>query len=156
MLIDSLSREAELEEVTDAVLLSRSDDCNALAAVELRGDLGYGHVYRIAPDHDQPDLLPPATEIDILGDSDLTLAALSQRVARGEQVTRTTVDGSATAERHQNGTVLFVVDPHGSLRAATAHDGAAPHTGDVAIVLGTPSGGPGDPRAGSRDGVRRA
>jgi hypothetical protein len=32
MLIDPLSREAELEEVTDAVLLSRSDLFNALAA----------------------------------------------------------------------------------------------------------------------------
>jgi NhaP-type Na+/H+ or K+/H+ antiporter len=139
MLIDSLSREAELEEVTDAVLLSRSDDFNALAAVSLRGDLGYGHVYRIAPDRDQPDLLPPATEIEILGDSDLTLAALSQRVAQGEQVTRRTVDGSATSERRQKGTVLFVVDPHGGLRAATDHNGAKPRAGDVVITLGAPS-----------------
>ena len=49
MLIDSLNREAELEEVTDALLLSRSDDFNAIAALDLRGDLGHGHVYRIAP-----------------------------------------------------------------------------------------------------------
>jgi NhaP-type Na+/H+ or K+/H+ antiporter len=139
MLIDSLSREAELEEVTDAVLLSRSDDFNALAAVELRSDLGYGHVYRIAPDRDEPDLLPPATEIDILGDSDLTLAVLSQRVARGEQFNRRTVGHSATADRHQNGTVMFVVDPHGGLRAATDHNGAAPHDGDIVITLATPT-----------------
>ena len=36
--VHSLSREAELEEITDALLMSRSDDFNALAAAELRGD----------------------------------------------------------------------------------------------------------------------
>ena len=138
------------------MLLSRSDDFNALAAVELRGDLGYGHVYRIAPNRDEPDLLPPATEIDILGDSDLTLTALSQRIAAGEQLTRRTVGGSATTEPRQNGTVLFVVDAHGGLRAAADGNGAPPHTGDVVIALGDPIGGrPGDPRAGPRDGGRR-
>jgi NhaP-type Na+/H+ or K+/H+ antiporter len=49
ILVDSLGREADLEEVTDALLLTRSDDFNALAAAELRADLGHGHVYRIAP-----------------------------------------------------------------------------------------------------------
>jgi hypothetical protein len=67
------------------------------------------------------------------------LAALSRRVARGEQLTRTTLDRRATVERHQNGTVLFVVDPHGSLRAATDHNGAVPRAGDVVIALGAPS-----------------
>ncbi len=60
ILVDSLNREAELEEVTDAVLVSRSDDFNAFAASQLRADLGHGHVFRVAPDPDEPDLLPPA------------------------------------------------------------------------------------------------
>jgi hypothetical protein len=72
MLIDSLNREAELEEVTEALLVSSSDDFNALAAAELRGDLGPRHLYRVAPEPDEPDLVSPATEVGILGGSSLT------------------------------------------------------------------------------------
>ena len=64
---DDLDDEDELEEVTDALLLSRSDDFNALAASELRADLGHGHVYRIAPDPREPDLQPPPATADVLG-----------------------------------------------------------------------------------------
>ena len=85
ILVDSLSRETELEEVTDAVLMSRSDDFNALAAADLRGDLGHGHVYRFAPDPDEPALLAPTTEVDILGREGLTLAELNRRLADGGQ-----------------------------------------------------------------------
>jgi NhaP-type Na+/H+ or K+/H+ antiporter len=133
MLIDSLSREAELEEVTDALLLSRSDDFNALAAAELRNDLGHGHVYRIAPDHDQPDLLPPASEADILARNDLTFAELTRRVAHGEQFIRATADRTAATERNQDGTVLFVIDPNGGMHAAT--HGADPAIGDGDSVI---------------------
>ena len=44
MMVDAVSREAELEEVTDAMLLTRSDDFNTLAAAELRVELGHEHV----------------------------------------------------------------------------------------------------------------
>ena len=83
MLVDSLSRETELEEITDALLMSPNDDFNALAAAELRGDLGHGHVYRFAPDPDGPALLAPAAEVDILGRGELTLAELDRRLADG-------------------------------------------------------------------------
>jgi NhaP-type Na+/H+ or K+/H+ antiporter len=83
ILVDSLNREAELEEVTDALLLSRSDDFNALAASELRADLGHGHVYRIAPDPREPDLQPPAGAGDILGPEALTLDELTRRLDNG-------------------------------------------------------------------------
>jgi hypothetical protein len=139
ILIDSLSREAELEEVTDALLLSRSDDFNALAAAELRNDLGQGHVYRIAPDRDQPDLLPPASEADILARSDLTFAELSRRVAEGEQFIRTTADRAATAERNQDGTVLFVIDPNGGMHATTPGADPAVRKGDSVIRLVAPN-----------------
>jgi hypothetical protein len=139
MLIDSFNREAELEEVTDALLLSRSDDFNALAAAELRGDLGHGHVYRIAPEPDEPDLLPPATEIDILGRDDLTLTELTRRRAQGERFIGATVDRAATAERSQDGTVLFVVDPNGGMRAATDGDCPTLRNGDSVIKLAAPA-----------------
>lgn len=135
MLIDALNREAELEEVTDALLLSRSDDFNALVAVELRGDLGHGHVYRIAPDRDEPDLLPPAAERDIFGGHDLTLATLTGRLTRGERFTRATVDHADAIERRLNGTVLFVIDRHGGVHAAKDDRGPAVRDGDTVIRL---------------------
>jgi hypothetical protein len=142
MLVDSLNREAELEEVTDAVLLSRSDDFNALAATELRGDLGHGHVYRIAPDRDGPDLLPPATEANILGGDDLTLAELTQRLGQGERFVLAHVDSAATAEDTQDGTTLFVVDPNGGMRAATDGNHPVLRSGDTTIKLVAPAPNP--------------
>lgn len=126
------------EEVTDVLLLSRSDDFNALAASELRGDLGHGHVYRIAPEPDQPDLLPPASQADILGHDDLTLAEFTRRLEQGERFTHATVDRPAPAVLAQDGTVLFVVDPNGGMRAAT--DGRLPtmRNGDTTIKLVDP------------------
>ena len=142
MLVDSLNREAELEEVTDAVLLSRSDDFNALAATELRGDLGHGHVYRIAPDRDGPDLLPPATEANILGGHDLTLAELTQRLGQGERFVLAHVDSAATAQGTQDGTTLFVVDPNGGMRAATDGNHPVLRSGDTTIKLVAPAPNP--------------
>ena len=49
MLVDAMSREAELEEITQALLLTASDDFNALAAAELREELGHASVHRVAP-----------------------------------------------------------------------------------------------------------
>jgi NhaP-type Na+/H+ or K+/H+ antiporter len=60
LLVDAVSREVELEEVTDALLITSHDDFNALAAAELRAELGHGHVHRIAPDG-HAALLAPRT-----------------------------------------------------------------------------------------------
>jgi NhaP-type Na+/H+ or K+/H+ antiporter len=49
-MVDALGHEAELEEVTDAVLMSSSADFNALAAAELRIELGHDHVAVRSPD----------------------------------------------------------------------------------------------------------
>jgi hypothetical protein len=146
MLIDSLSREAELEQVTDALLLSRSDDFNALAAANLRGDLGHGHVYRIAPDPEAPDLLPPASEADILGGSGLTFAELTRRLARGEQLIGAAQDRGAATERGQDGTVLFVVHANGAVHAPTNGHAAGVRDGDTVIKLVAVSPERGDAR----------
>src|SRR3954454_7369698 len=82
IMVDAVNREAELEEISDALVLTRSDDFNALAAAELRAKLGHGHVYRVAPDPEQPDLLPPSTEAGILGDGELTFAELRSPLRR--------------------------------------------------------------------------
>jgi NhaP-type Na+/H+ or K+/H+ antiporter len=135
ILVDSLNRDAELEEITDALLLSRSDDFNALAAPELRADLGHGHVYRIAPDPNEPDLLPPATGHDIIGSEHLTLAELTRRLKHGARLERTTVDrGNGAAFRADAG-VLFVVGAGGGLQAATPGDRPTIRQGDTIISL---------------------
>jgi NhaP-type Na+/H+ or K+/H+ antiporter len=82
MMVDAVTREAELDEVTDALLLTRSDDFNALAAEELRIELGHAHVQRLAPDPDAPVLFPPAHEGGLL----LSYDEMSERFADGDQL----------------------------------------------------------------------
>ena len=57
MMVDAVEREDELEEVTDALLVTRSDDLNTFAAAALRPEVGHGHVFRVAPDPAAQDLL---------------------------------------------------------------------------------------------------
>ena len=140
MMVDAVSREAELEEITDALLLTGSDDFNALAAAELRGHLGHEHVYRVAPDPEQPDLLPPPREAGILGSDTLTFAELSRRFAAGAQITNH--DGTDDADSAATGTelTLFAVIPDG--RLSVAADGRLPDVrpGDTVIVLASRRG----------------
>ncbi len=135
LLVDSLNREAELEEISDALLLSRSDDFNALAAADLRQDLGHGHVYRVAPDPDEPDLLPPANAADILGSEELTRAELTRLLARGASLVHTRVNGSDGVELPPDGTLLFVIGANGEVRAATDGNRPQARAGDTVIQL---------------------
>jgi NhaP-type Na+/H+ or K+/H+ antiporter len=82
MMVDSMSREAELEEVTHALLLTGSDDFNALAAAELRTELGHERVQRPAPDPERSTLLPPAHEDGLLP----SFEEMSRRFGEGAQV----------------------------------------------------------------------
>ena len=82
MMVDAVTREAELDEVTDALLLTRSDDFNALAAEELRVELGHAHVQRLAPDPQAPVLIPPHHETGLLP----TYAEMERRFAGGERI----------------------------------------------------------------------
>jgi NhaP-type Na+/H+ or K+/H+ antiporter len=122
MLLDSVNREAELEEVTDALLLTRSDDFNALAAGELRRELGHDHVFRVAPDPETADLLPPSSDSVPIGSSELTHSELRRRVAAGWRIRMR--DG---AEPAQPGDIaLLVVDAggHVALHGTPARAGA--------------------------------
>jgi hypothetical protein len=135
ILIDSLNRETELEEVTDALLLSRSDDFNALAAAELRADLGHGHVYRIAPDANEPDLLPPAGRADVLGPRALTLAELTRLLADGARFVQTTIRTGSEVELAREPNLVFVVGANGAMRAATDHGDLIARDGDTLVTL---------------------
>jgi NhaP-type Na+/H+ or K+/H+ antiporter len=134
MMVDAVDRDAELEEVTDVLLLTRSDDFNAITAAELRGELGHGHVFRVAPDPEEPDLLPPSSEGGILGGPSLTFAELSDRFAAGARIIIRAADGSSGP----TDVPLFAVASDG--RLSVAADGSPPdvRAGDTVIVLTSP------------------
>jgi NhaP-type Na+/H+ or K+/H+ antiporter len=142
IMVDAISREAELEEVTDALLMSPSDDFNTLGAAELRDELGHRHVYRVAPDPNDPDLLPPSREIGILADRSLTFAEFERQFAAGAQI----VCRNAEADHRPDGrspiVPLAAVTPDGRLTFAA--DGLRPdfRVDDTLIALVPPAGRP--------------
>jgi NhaP-type Na+/H+ or K+/H+ antiporter len=135
MMLDAMSREAELEDVTDALVLTGNDDFNALAAVALRTELGHGRVYRAAPDLDETDLLAPAGEQGILGTDELTSAELRRRFATGARLVEEAVDGRPRHAAANGELALFVVTAGGGLRVASAGHPAAAKAGDRIIAL---------------------
>jgi NhaP-type Na+/H+ or K+/H+ antiporter len=138
MMVDAVEREAELEELTGALILTSSDDFNTLAAAELRPEIGHGHVFRLAPDPAMQDLLPPAGEGGILGNPDLTFAEVSRRFDAGARFVSHTVDGSGLDEVGW-GEVLFAVSPDSRVRVATDGGQPAVITGDTVICLAPPA-----------------
>jgi hypothetical protein len=136
LMVDALSREAELEEVTDALVLTGSDDFNALAAAELRIELGHGRVHRVAP-APETDLLPPVTGGGVLGGADLTFEELTRRFASGERLVATPAgdEPAAGPALWGAGTPLFAVTPGGRLRVAADGTDPAIAAGDTVIAL---------------------
>jgi hypothetical protein len=135
MIVDAVSREAELEEITDALLLTRSDDFNALAAAELRSRLGHGHVYRVAPDPEEPDLLPPSAEAGILGNTALTFAELDRRFAAGARFITRDVRQSVSADGGASDVALFALNADGRLTVAADGRPLESRAGARLIVL---------------------
>lgn len=134
MMVDAVDRDAELEEVTDVLLLTRSDDFNAVTAAELRSELGHGHVFRVAPDPEEPDLLPPSSEAGILGGPALTFAELSNRFAAGARIVLRPADGSS----RPTDVPLFAVASDGRLSIAADGSPLDVRAGDTVIVLTSP------------------
>jgi hypothetical protein len=133
IMVDAISREAELEEVTDALLLTPSDDFNTLGAAELRGELGHRHVYRVAAHPDDPNLLPPASEAGILGSRSLTYAELDRWFAAGARLETRNHDQSPASTAAD--VPLFAVSPSGRLRIAADGRPLNVQPGDTVIVL---------------------
>jgi hypothetical protein len=134
MMVDAVEKEAELEEVTDVLLVTRSDDFNALAAAELRSEVGHGHVYRVAPDPQEPDLLPPSGEGGILGSRALTFAEISRRFAAGERFVSLGVSENGRVDL-ERGIPLVAVSREGLLGVAV--EGPLPdlRPGDSVVFL---------------------
>jgi hypothetical protein len=136
MMLDAVSREAELEDVTDALLLTANDDFNALAAVALRTELGHGRVFRVAPEVEEMDLVAPPDEAGILGAESLTSAELRRRFANGARLVEAPVDGgSRRAARPDRELALFVVTAAGALHVVTDREEPPTRAGDTVIVL---------------------
>ncbi|PWU22295.1 MAG: sodium:proton exchanger [Candidatus Rokuibacteriota bacterium] len=137
MMVDDVSREAELEEVTDALLLTRSDDFNALAAANLRAELGHGHLYRVAPDPEAADLLPPAIEGGILSDGSLTFAELERRFASGARFVTHLLDESGL-QSAAGELPLLAVSAKGTLKVAVDGRRLDARPGDTVLALAGP------------------
>jgi NhaP-type Na+/H+ or K+/H+ antiporter len=131
LMVDAVSREAELEEVTDALLLTNYDDFNALAAAELRTELGHGRVHRVAPDPGEGDLAPPAAEAAIVADDGLTFAELHRSLEGGARIVAAEADGADVA----SAIPLFAVSPFGELRVMTRSARRPAKPGDTVVVL---------------------
>jgi NhaP-type Na+/H+ or K+/H+ antiporter len=144
--VERAAREAELEEVTDTLLLTGSDNFNALAAFELRQELGHDHVFRLAHGTDLLDLEPAYAEGRELFDPALTFGELTRRFDAGAAIVvrrpGDPANGSGTAG--EPSTLLFVISPAGQLRIATAGAAPAPSEVDTTIWLGggQAAGGP--------------
>jgi NhaP-type Na+/H+ or K+/H+ antiporter len=129
--VDVASREEELEEVTDALLMTDSDDFNALAAFELRQELGSDHVYRLPPRGELLDLVPGYAEGRILFGEDLTFAELTRRFDAGARLVE-------VADDHVGVTPLFVLTD-GELTIMTTGLQPEVSAGDTTIGLTTTS-----------------
>lgn len=140
IMVDAVSREEELEEVTDALLLSESDDFNTLGAADLREELGQRSVFRVAPDFEKPDLLPSSREGGILGNRLLTFAELDRQFAAGAQIVTRSADDDLPQEGTRNEVPLFAVTPEGRVTIAADGRPLDVRTGDRVIVLATRAG----------------
>jgi NhaP-type Na+/H+ or K+/H+ antiporter len=109
--LDIESIEAELEEVSDALVMSASDDFNALAAYELRRELGRDNVYRLSPAEPGGEVGVGASEGRLLFGPGLTYEELTRRLEAGAEIVAVAGDGRAAGT-----TPLFLLAGDGELR----------------------------------------
>jgi hypothetical protein len=145
--VDLASREEELEEVTDALLMTESDDFNALAAFELRQELGRDHVYRLPPGGDLLDLVPAHAEGRILFGEDVTFSELTRRFDAGARLVEVANDPDGVMP-------LFILDDSGELTIVTA--GLRPEVSAGDTMIGLAAGVPPNRSSPESDDVSRS
>ncbi|MGW6820226.1 cation:proton antiporter [Streptomyces sp. NPDC055005] len=137
---------AELEGITDVLLLTDEDDFNALALMTLK-ETAEGPVHRLMPPTRSHGVVAPYTGSEVLFSAGLNRPELARRYAAGARiVTREVRDGNIPAGHD----TLFLVRPDGRLTAATESTPPTPAAGDVAVLL-TPSP---EPRPGTASAPR--
>jgi NhaP-type Na+/H+ or K+/H+ antiporter len=134
--VDVESREAELEEVSKVLLMTESDDFNALAAFELRKELGSDRVFRLAADEGTLDLVPAYAEGGILFGERLTFAELSRRFDAGAELIELSWGREVGEDASGRGpTPLFALASDGSLQILAADGKPSPAPGTRTICL---------------------
>ncbi len=142
--VDLETREAELEEVSTALILTGNDDFNALAAFELRQELGSTRVYRLAPAGPGLDLVPAYAEGGLLFDERLTYPELTRRFEAGATVVQLPPGTDSGSGRLGGLDRLFIIDADGEVAVVTAGARVEPGDDDRVICLA----GPGATEAG--------
>ncbi|MEU8793746.1 cation:proton antiporter [Streptomyces sp. NPDC048643] len=127
---------AELEGITDVLLLTDEDDFNALAYMTLKETVE-GPVHRLAPPTRSHGVVAPYTGSESLFGEGLNRPELAQRYEEGGRIVTHRVEEAVPAGHE----VLFLVKPDGRLTAATETTTLSPDDGDIAILL-TPPGEP--------------
>jgi hypothetical protein len=128
---DATSGGAEIEGVTEILLLTAEDGFNALAATLLQGGEG-GKVYRIASSGDARGATSVYAGGEVLFGHRLTGAAVERRFGAGERFTLDH-DGSGAFDGHD---VLFRIRANGRLVAVTSEATPAAEAGDTAVLFG--------------------
>ena len=114
---DGESREAELEEVSEALLLTESDDPMLSRPSSCVRSSEAGHVCRLPPVGGGPSPNAPLTRGSLLFASELTFGELPRRLEAGAQHVELPPDGGTATDGL---TPLFVVTGDGVMRVATA------------------------------------
>jgi NhaP-type Na+/H+ or K+/H+ antiporter len=148
LLADATGEGAEVEGITEVLLLTDEDDFNALAATTLRGNLD-GPVYRVAPPRQTHGVVAPYTDDEVLFGEALTRSALHTRHDQGASITSRPAADPVPAGHD----LLFVVHRDGQLTAVTGHTRPTPSPGDTVILL-TPARVASDAAAPSRTNTR--
>ncbi|MFD0021241.1 cation:proton antiporter [Streptomyces sp. NPDC058382] len=125
---------AELEGITEVLLLTGEDDFNALASTTLRESVG-GPVHRLRAPSASHGVVAPYTGGEPLFGTGLTRPELTRRYEAGARVVTRLFDGvdGAVPAGHE---LLFVVSPDGRLAPVTGSRTPAPEQGDTLVLLG--------------------
>ncbi len=130
--VDVESLEAELEEVSDALVMTASDEFNGLASFELRRQLGRERVFRLAPREDSAAAVPAQAEGLTLFAGDLDYTELDRRVGAGARIAELAAGEAAPAG---GATALFLRTGAGDLRAVAADRASEPGPDERLICL---------------------
>ncbi len=133
---DVESREQELAEVSKALLLTESDDFNALAAYELRQELGSDRVFRLPVSDGALGLVPKYEEGGILFGEQLTFGELARRFDAGARIVEVPTDRETGRDPlDETHTPLFVIGGDGDLRVVRAGTLPPAAPGETIICL---------------------
>jgi NhaP-type Na+/H+ or K+/H+ antiporter len=147
--VDVEAREAQLEDITDVLLLTSNDGFNALMAVELHRELGDDHVSRLAAAEMRDRVPAYARNRTLFGQKGNILFAEHLTY---DELTRHFNDGAELVQLPPNSVpetdmptdhmrLLFAISPAGDLHIVTSVPGRGPSPGDTTIWLATSEAG---------------